>query len=250
MNKIIDLYNGEIQIKFIEESHQYWLQKSSTVPKAKRLSGVTSYTGLIDKSRVLLKWAENLSRDFLKQRLGERLDETIIEEAVTQHQKKKEDAADTGKLVHNWIETYIKNKIANGELPIYPQDEKAMNGIIAFLKWEADNKVQWLDSEKIVYSKKYQYVGTADAIAIINGIKYLVDFKTGKGIYRDAKYQIAGYILAYGEETNDWLDGVILHFDKEVGDFESIYIDDSEMTKCKDIFKYLVLLKKSIEEIS
>lgn len=248
MNKIIDLYSGEIQIKFIEESHQYWLQKSSTVPKAKRLSGVTTYTGLIDKSRVLLKWAENLSRTFLKEKLGERLDETIIEEAVTQHTKKKEDAADIGKLVHNWIETYIKNKIANGELPIYPQDEKAMNGIIAFLKWEADNKVEWLESEKIVYSKKYQYVGTADAIAVINNIRCLVDFKTGKGIYREAKFQIAGYILAYNEETNDSLDGLILHFDKETGEFESIYIGNAEMIDSKEVFKCLVTLKNYLSK--
>ena len=180
------------------------------------------YAGLIDKSRVLLKWAENLSREELKKNLGNSLTEAIIEEAVTQHRKKKEDAADTGKLVHNWIETYIKNKIANGELPVYPQDEKAMNGIIAFLKWEADNKVQWLESEKIVYSKKYQYVGTADAIAIINGVKYLVDFKTGKSVYSEAHLQVSGYIQAYNEELGEILEGLILHFDKETGDFAEV----------------------------
>jgi hypothetical protein len=218
-NKIISLYNGEIQIKFIEESHQYWLQKSATVPKAKRLSGVTSYTGLIDKSRVLLTWSENLSRDYLLQRVGQTINQDIIEEAVTLHRTKKEEAADTGKMVHNWIETYIKNKILNGELPVYPQEEKAMNGILAFLKWEADNKVQWLESEKIVYSKQYRYVGTAVAIAVVNGVKYLIDFKTGKAIYTEAHLQVSGYIQAYDEEFGEKLEGLILHFDKETGEF-------------------------------
>jgi hypothetical protein len=230
-----ELYKGEIQIKFFEASHQYWKD-------GKRLSGVTAYTGQIDKSRALIKWAENLSRDYLKDFLGKKLTEKMINEAVTQHQVKKEEAGDIGKLVHNWNELYIKYKISNGEKPVYPDSEEAMKGIIAFLDWESQNNVQWLKSEQIVYSKKYNYVGTADAIAVINGVKYLVDFKTGKAVYPEAHLQVTGYINAHQEEYHELLRGKILHFDKFTGDFE-----EQEVKLNIPVFVGLVNLKEYLK---
>lgn len=232
----VKLYNGEIEIKFFPDSHQYWKD-------GKRLSGVTSITGQVDKSRGLMAWQERLSREYLEDYVGKKLTKAIIDEAVSQHRLKKEEACDIGSLVHDWIEKYVKVRLENGEKPEYPKDEKAMNGILAFLDWENNHKVEWLSSEQIVYSKKYGYVGTFDAVAIVDGKKVLIDFKTSKTIYPEHHLQATGYLIAYYEEFNEFLDGLLLHFDKETGSFNSV-----EVEKDISVFAGLVTLKEYLKK--
>jgi ATP-dependent exoDNAse (exonuclease V) beta subunit len=55
--------------------------------------------------------------------------------------------------------------------------------VLAFLKWKTDNDVEFLEVERLVYSKQYEYVGRFDLIAKVNGKKMLIDYKTSKGFY-------------------------------------------------------------------
>ena len=90
-------YNGSIQIKFYPESHRYQL-----VGERNYLIGVTTATGMLDKSRPLIIWATRLSKDFLLNALRQEqpIDEQLIEEACNQHNVKRDEAATSGSLVH------------------------------------------------------------------------------------------------------------------------------------------------------
>ncbi len=189
-------YNGEVEINFYPNSHRYKLKGEKGY-----LIGVTTATGMVDKSRPLMIWAERLTQDYLNNVLAteEAIDHHHIEEAINQRNIRLEQAATTGTLVHEWAEAYIK-----GEDPEIPEDDSVSNGVLAFLKWVSEHDVKFAESEVRVYSKEHQYVGTMDTIFTMghegHKVLHAGDFKTGSGVYIDQAFQVSAYQAAYTEE--------------------------------------------------
>ena len=142
-----------------------------------------------------------------------------LDDASKAHNKKKKEAAETGTDVHNWCEKWIKyhinerylqhggdeNTLPHPEieyqvLPEMPKDEIRRNGVSAFLGWVKHYDVVFLASEKKVYSKNHKYVGTMDAVAIINGELAVVDFKTSNHLVDEYRFQVTAYLKAEEEE--------------------------------------------------
>lgn len=91
------------------------------------------------------------------------------------HIRKRDTSADSGKTAHAWIEAHIK-----GENPPQPDDRDAQKSIKAFLKWEDEHNPTYLASERVLYSRQYDYCGTNDTLCLIGGKRTVLDFKTGK----------------------------------------------------------------------
>lgn len=239
-DKIIELYNGSVKIEYFDRYHQYFVN-------GKKSLGVTTITGLIDKSGALIYWAVGLTKDYLIETLnngGITLEH--IEIASKLHAQRKKEAADLGTQVHKWAEDYIGAKVSKRKDIEMPKDERVLNGVLAFLKWVDENKVKFLESEKVVYSKKHDYIGTLDCIFTMGSekhkIKHIGDFKTSKGIYDEMIFQITAYEEAYREETGeDFGDKYILRFDKETAEFEPTIISSDDHKE--DIKAFLGLLK-------
>jgi hypothetical protein len=137
-------------------------------------------------------------------------------EARKQFRIKRDTAANIGTQVHEWIEKYIKRALTGGGDLTLPDNEKVQNGIISFKSWLDENKVEFVASEKIVYSKKHDYVGTLDCIAKINGKMTLLDFKTGNYLNDTAPWQVSAYLEADVEESKrKYKDRVILKIIKD-----------------------------------
>ena len=239
--KTIKLYNGKIEIEFYEKSHMYKLKGQKG-----RLLSVTACTGIIDKSAPLIWWAIGLTKAHLLENLntGDGVDELVIEEACKQHILRKEKAATIGTLVHSWCEKY-----ANGEKLPMPKNKNVLNGVIAFLKFAEEHKVKFIATEKLVYSKKHGFVGLMDVVYKEKGKLVAGDFKTSKsGHYPEYKFQLSAYRGADEEESKVKYDrSVILHFDKENGEFEAIECEEHE----KDYKAFLACLdiKKRLKEL-
>jgi len=215
--QLIEKYNGAVQITFYPNSHMYKINGQS-------IMSVSRICGIVDKSAGLIIWATRLARDYLQKLPVQARTDEALEEAIKQHAVKKQEAADIGHYVHSYAEAYIAgNTSAELDTTLFSEEDakRAKNGIIAFLQWASDKNITWEASEQIVYSKKYNYVGTFDAIAIIGGKRYLIDFKTSKGLYRlEHGMQTAAYLKAHQEEHGTHFDGrIILHFNKETGEF-------------------------------
>lgn len=234
------LYNGKIEINFYPNSHRYKLKGERTY-----LISVTACTGIIDKSRALIPWAVGLDighvRQYLESRAGEKFTaeelNPVLDEALTIHNKKKEEAADIGSQVHDWAEKYALSKIEGSPLPDINDDmpEPVLNGINGFLDWVGENNVEFLEAERMIYSKEHGFVGLTDLVAKVNDKKVIIDYKTAKGIYNEMGYQIAAYKEAWEEEMEENLDGaMILHFNKENGDFT---VKEYEPFDVKENFK-------------
>ena len=249
--KIVKLYDGKVEIKFVTDhfdKHDYY------DIKGKRLYGVTYYSGIIDKSAALLYWAVDMMGQFLLQerdRGNNIITEPIIETAKREYRNVKKEAADIGKEIHAWIGDKI-----TGKDPEIPDNKKVVNGITAFLRFQKEHNVQWLESERLVFSKKYKYPGTADAIGKMGKDLVLFDFKSSKpsktspdGIYPEHAIQTAGYQLAYEEETGKKISHrVIIALDKETGDFRFREFKDN--VKDKKAFINCVNLRRRLTDLS
>lgn len=235
--EVHDLYNGEVKVKFYPNSHRYQLEGEKTY-----LIGVTTACGMKDKSAALLIWASRLSRDYLLERIesGEPITKEDIERAVNIHKERKEEAADIGSQIHDWIETYVEG--GQKERPPIPEDERVQLGIIAFLQWVEENKVEFIHNEKVVFSRKFEYVGKFDAIANVNGVETLIDYKSSKGIYLTMRYQTAAYLKAWNEEHGtDIKQRMILRLGKDDGAFQVATFNDEEQLE-KDFLNFVACL--------
>lgn len=231
------------EITFYPVSHQYRINK-------KIIPSVTSILGLIDKSRPLLIWAENLSRQYLKDFTGTELTKDIIENAVKQYSQKRDSAADTGHQVHEWISAFINAKINEVDIPEVNNDmpSKVINGIMGFIDWYNSHDVGFLESEKIVYSREHNYIGTFDVLMTVDNQLILGDFKTGKAIYPEMQLQLAAYHQALKEEVNSVIINkyMILHFNKEDGSFETVEYEPKEENF--EYFNNLLKLKRFLAQ--
>lgn len=132
--------------------------------------------------------------------------EKVVPSGITQDQVKLLGLSDK-KLV-----SYLKE-------PFSKKEDKMVKGFMKF--WE-DFKVELVENELTVYSKKFGFAGTLDFVGYIHvpqrvknsaevkksakntPIHYrkqlvLLDFKTGKGLYDEYDLQIASYWQAYHE---------------------------------------------------
>ena len=72
-----------------------------------------------------------------------------------------------------------------------------------FINWARTEQVEFLASEKQVYSEKYWFCGTYDFLAKIDNKTYLGDIKTSSNIYPEMWAQCAGYQICQQEMNPD-----------------------------------------------
>jgi len=136
--------------------------------------------------------------------------------------KKSGDARDIGSIVHRWCEQVINWKLGNGDLPDIPKEPSAAKSIEGFQDWVSKNEIDWVSSEEKIYNRQHNYAGTVDAVAYINDVFCVVDFKTSSGIWDEYFLQVAAYAQAISDVYGDAVESAwILRFDKKTGKFEA-----------------------------
>jgi len=222
------LYDGEVQLHYDPRSHAYSVN-------GKIVPGVTSIIQVIGKP-ALLYWAVNCSLAHIasvwKPGEGFTADEikAHLMTAKAAHQRISREAANLGTKVHAWIRQFIIEFInlteAEVKLPL-PDNPQVRKGCEGFLQWTQNNKVQFIKTERKIYSRKHHYAGTLDTYALVNHRLAIIDFKTSGGIYTEMRYQLAAYREAWNEEhengkaTDCW----IVRLDKKTGEVETARFD-------------------------
>lgn len=215
-------YDGEIKIDFYEKYGRYshiYIRRDN----GEWLKSVTKATGILDKP-ALIPWAckemeKKILEVFSEKKKITNLD---IEKAKYAWSEKRDDSADKGKQIHALVNEYIKFKLGREKKePKMPKDNQIVNGFIAFKQWEIEHQVEFVETELLVFSKKHNFVGTLDCIAIVDGEYCLIDFKSGNGIYWEMLLQVSGYAIAHEEESKIKFDACwIARFNKDTADFE------------------------------
>jgi len=241
MLKEIKLYKGKINLRFDNERHIFYDGEGNY------LLSVTSATGIIDKSPALMGWVAKQMGLYLlseKEKGNDKITEELVETAKREYRRLTKEAADIGTQIHEWVSNWIL-----GKKPEMPDNEKVVNGITAFLKFQKEHKLKWLESERYIFSRKYRYAGILDAIAKKGKDLVLVDFKSSNGIYDEMRFQVAGYQIAWEEETGKKIDKrMIIRFGKEDGQFEVKELDND--VKDKKVFLACLDIKKRLRELA
>lgn len=151
--------------------------------------------------------------------------EHLKENAKKARNVARDASARLGNIVHKSAEWFVKARLGMDNTGISPVPEyaddsikKLSAGVIRELQeWEKENEVIWEASEKIVYSRKYRYTGTADVFCLVKGKPVVVDFKTSKSLYHSFFVQGVAYSLAIEEETGVTSDVLMLRFSPKTG---------------------------------
>lgn len=224
MNKI-----NESPCNYKDSNHTY-----TSKSNGKLWPGVTSIIGNLDKP-FLKAWATKENYLYMvanheavrEALLSENLDayEAICLEAKNAYLKKAKSAATSGTTAHDWIDQYIGAKIegvAQFNEPI--EDEKAREAVSQFLEWEKANNVEWIAGDTVIGSAIHEFGGKLDAIAIIDGKRTLIDFKTSNQISKDYFLQTAAYQLALEEMGYKCEQRLILRIPKDGKEFETLIV--------------------------
>jgi len=241
------LYNGTVKIYF-EEVNRFGKKVHEYRDEAgNKLTSVTAITGLLDKSGPLTWWATDLMGKYLFDKYnGQPVNQDILQEAKVKYREAKQEGADIGTAIHDYAEQTIK-----GLNPEIPTDQKVRNGAMAFLKWMKTHDIKFEATERIVYSKKYNYVGKCDWYGKIGNIWIIGDHKSSKGIYNEMRYQLAGYWNALEEEgVAKFEQGLIVKYGKEDGEFEVKEISHKEYLKDRKAFLGLLATKQREAELA
>lgn len=238
----LKIYNNEINVKFSENNHSYYVD-------GKRVQSVSSIVNQLDNP-ALTFWKLNCAGNYLNDLLnkGIQINQSHIEEAKKYNETISGESKEIGTKVHDYCEKFAIACMEKKDLPEIPKDidDKIISGINAFLEWYSNNDIEFLEIEKIVYSKKLNYIGKFDALCKINGVITLVDYKTSKGIYDNQDWQLCGYSIAYKEEFgNNPIQLMLVHFDKESGIFTPHIIENQE--KKEQIFSTMAILKNLLK---
>lgn len=177
------------------QTHQHYHLKNG-----REVIGVTTVIGQLNKPQLMM-WAYKLAEKGIK----------FWE--VTNHSK------NIGTIAHYLIECKINGELADKNyLADFTKNEidGAYRSYNLFSLWLRSNKVSFVESELQLVSERYEYGGTIDIIAFVNGKKTLVDVKTGKNVFIEVNYQLSAYRQLYDENNRNKIQrAIILHLPHE-----------------------------------
>jgi len=216
-----ELYEGKIRLEFDKRRHSYTVFDKENERDGLQVANVTSILNVINKP-ALLGWAVKKCGEYVDTWLpvckGLTQDEkdSLITNMKRAHRDFSQKACDIGTEVHAYAECY-----GRGENPTWPSEERVKNGCMAFRDWWEDNHIEPIFIEKKIYSRTYQYAGTVDLVANVNGVLSVVDYKTSTGIYDEYLLQLGAYFQALKEETGLPIEqGLCVRFDKLTGELD------------------------------
>lgn len=224
--------------------------------------GVTTILKIIDKSEYLVPWAakrvcEKLAAtfpittdgfdDYTKPLPVEEFQE-LLAAAKKAPREILVDAGNVGEEAHQALEDAIKFAIRNTDgrvqkLVTNLKDPRAQSCCDAAMDWMTRHEVDWLSTERKVYSREYEFAGTMDGLAYVSSCDNpvccrsefteklsVIDWKSSNQLSVSYCYQVAAYWHAYYEETTERpTDAFILRLGKEEGDFEPWHMSEEEL---------------------
>ena len=202
------------------ETHQHYHLKNG-----KEVVGVTTVLSQLNKPQLLM-WAFKLAEKGIK-----------YWEITNQ-------AKNIGSLAHYLIQCKIEGEFPDKNyLADFTKNEVdgGYRSYHMFCQWLLHNKVSFQDSELQLVSEEYEYGGTIDIIAFLNGKRTLIDIKTGKNVFLETNYQLSAYRQLYNEtHKNKIQKAIILHLPREGK--SSYIVNEADLRQLDELFEGFLLL--------
>jgi hypothetical protein len=106
------------------------------------------------------------------------------------------------------IDTKVADKSRSSEGEAYETEltYEELVCVQSFLAWFNEVKPETIATERTVFSEIHGYAGTVDYICRIDGVPYIIDFKTSKQVWREYELQVSAYRVAVENGENPVLD--------------------------------------------
>lgn len=290
-----EFYNGEVLVTYLDKAHRYYVQEKQpdgSWGKKTLVKGVTTIKDGTLEKKGLMTWPMGLALTELfgfynfknenKETMlgfsnkngggslwdGDNLHAyskehllPIVKSASEAWQRRKQQGADIGSIVHDAIEQYITGTPFEITIERYrgdlkfdtPEEEKdwlekaageivqANAALSQFIQWWDQNKPELLRAEDLVYSRKNQFCGTYDAYLNIAGRRVRADWKTSnassssqaaapQGVYYDFFVQLGGYEAAAQEMGEEPSDDLLVVSARKDGGFNIMFASDLGLT--------------------
>jgi hypothetical protein len=164
---------------------------------------VTNVIGMLEKP-ALPRWAAiEVAKGAYKMRHAlTEMDEAEAVGILKQLPWSKADrAADRGTDIHEWLEAALLGQ----NLPtLAAEAEKYRPAAQGWLDWyQAEAGVTLATEQTFLHD---EYAGTADLVCDVKGERWLIDFKTSKGLYESVALQLSALAAAYclPDESDNW----------------------------------------------
>jgi len=109
-------------------------------------------------------------------------------------------AADRGTVVHSWAEARAAQELGyDVSLPAVSEEDMAW--CKKWDEWRSKHDIRWLGLELTCFNETLRYAGTADYLAVVDGVVVMGDYKTSKHIRTSYDAQLAA--LSHCEYTVD-----------------------------------------------
>lgn len=146
------------------------------------LLSVTEILKIIDKPALRYWFGQEVYYAMLK-------DPSLKEqEALAAPYQTSKGAAARGTTVHSIVEAFKQNGTRLDGIP-----EEFQGFATAFYKFVDEMKPEIIEQEKTVFDLDHRVAGTLDMYAKIGDSFYVLDIKTGKGIYPESEVQLSAY---------------------------------------------------------
>jgi len=251
----------------------------------------------IDKSFALIPWGTKLAVETIRARIfaadGGLVElsteewNALLDEAKNKHREKLENAGDIGTAVHNCLEQAIKfaiketggyitsakfapslpsGYVQGSDLQLELRTSMASKCFMAALGWCKRHQVEFLHTERKIFSRSHFFAGTTDGIANVTicddleccggvedantRVQGLIDWKSSSSL-RDTYYlQLSAYQFAAIEELGlPITHRFINRLGKEDGKFETWVGRPSEFADDVDTFLTCLALYNSYEKL-
>jgi len=211
---VTPVYGGRANVTFKTGNHVYTVQ----VPEKGIIDlwqpSVTGIIRVLSKADVLVPWAikemikctETILASDPSPSISKMMVSAVLKSAQETYREKRDEAADIGTYVHNYLEDELNHRSGLGPSPALPHDipeeyvERTNNSIGAGLQFFDAHKIKLVQAESPRWSPTYGFIGTGDAIAYVDGDLTVLDYKTSKRLYSTVFLQLAAYQHAYQEE--------------------------------------------------
>lgn len=201
------IYQGKVVVNR-SPAHRYKVAIDGE--KAKPVPSVTTILG--QKAKNLLNWAQGCCADRFMELMQDRKQMPSNEELLAMKEEVRkapqavsEKAMEAGTQIHTIVENYLRSGASKSNQSIQHGIEdlplNAKMALSSFEAWIRKNNVYPLVLERLVYSKKHNYVGQVDNVLVVNGRVGVWDIKTGKSFYSEVILQTAAYASALMEEN-------------------------------------------------
>ena len=217
----------ETEAKIAKAAKQHTVYKTSS---GKRVPSVTTIIGVIAKP-ALIPWAN---------RLG--LEGTVYEDYLKESGK-------VGTLAHEMIQEDMGGPAFAWDRNAYTQDQ------IDQAEISRKNFELWCKSkpsfnpeaiEVPLVSDSCGFGGRIDLLARIDGDLWLIDFKTGKGIFPEMEVQVAAYNYLLDESGYKIKGSRILRFGRaEEGGFEDCVLSEGKIRAAWNVFECALSLYRA-----